>query len=850
VRGFNPLFIALALNTLTARAYDRVELTEIAKFEYRNENWDRFFAISAQAQAKYRQESFHSLRLLEITALVRHCQWQQAANLLRGLQAERAPLVERLGTLIREWASFSAPNLREEAPNYFLPVNFHWPIPTKQITELNSDHIRLSVDSLCAASAAPLVRGLPQASKDPWALLLASLSGSHTAARDLESMADLPSDPHFLAYFRHSQSRRGEMDTESLDAMIAKLSKNTDASADDLHDSTLQRVIRQRTDERYQSEDFLNAAKAYATLLPFTDEGPLRSYLVLKEGWAYMNVGMPSRALALWLSVPELKSGNGLLASAAQALAESRDRTPSQVEKLLAAAKEDLSQQDIIEGLAEGIAELDRATDLDVLRSQIATSSLFPAIRKAAIDRPGRSAAKACAMLDWWENAHAESENAVFSCLRWVTANPRDKARQPYLAPLIEFARDLVWTQDNRIAVLEFLNAAGAYSLGCEKGVAWSFQTPKEGRLAEVTTLACEQGPAESDAALVDYYLSHAHALKGLPPASGPFWIFNRLARKKSLADRFYDKRSAFDSSVADSLFPALLVESLVSAGSFEKAYQLSLDQRTPNQVETAQKQAAHLLLIGNTAQAGEVLRRSLSTVLERCETQTRSLWGKYFVSALQEDQSMEGLNDLATPECLEGSSDAEKQTWAALLASMKRWNSYWTLLNDSRFFLAMGKRDQDRFALLAFNGIKDGKISASPSSVAPLEWIRVTAERLRSKDTIALLSDRSPVILTLQKDLQTVRNLEASKERTAALVRKQREAESALSTWLHFLQQANRKIRSYRWTANEFLLLAQHLVATGCADAMEYAKKVLDPGVREGIESKLKSCSEEDPWK
>src|SRR4051812_25574727 len=163
-------------------------MEKTAKDEYRSRNWPRFFALAQQIQSLYPDKS-RDIRLLEVTGLIRHCHWKDAADSLKKLNKDypSSPEVARLSGLVAHPALDADPKRAKDRSTYILPNGFRWPVPGKEIRQLNPEHVRLNVVSLCKKNQ-ELVTDVPDFSHEPWANLLAAMSGD--SAQHLKPIRD------------------------------------------------------------------------------------------------------------------------------------------------------------------------------------------------------------------------------------------------------------------------------------------------------------------------------------------------------------------------------------------------------------------------------------------------------------------------------------------------------------------------------------------------------------------------------------------------------------------------------------------------------------------------------------
>ena len=145
---FGALLIALRLVTAPFAA----ELpANLMRSHYREGRWDEFFGLTSYVQETQKDsEEGERAKLLEVLALMRHCQWKKATVLLKtAAPSSRAEALQTLLPLYSTLPQSEAPKLvRDETE---LPRR--WPVTKALWLQLPPERLRRHVEPLCAPEA-------------------------------------------------------------------------------------------------------------------------------------------------------------------------------------------------------------------------------------------------------------------------------------------------------------------------------------------------------------------------------------------------------------------------------------------------------------------------------------------------------------------------------------------------------------------------------------------------------------------------------------------------------------------------------------------------------------------------
>ncbi len=125
---------------------------------YKNQKWDRFFGTARTARKFLKPSSqLEKIELLEVLALLRHCQWKAAQEKAEEALSRSEPLSQDAKTLylLLVGDEVTVPQegvLEKNSPEPFSTKRFHWPLPTSQLKQLKPLTLRKKVTSLCGDS--------------------------------------------------------------------------------------------------------------------------------------------------------------------------------------------------------------------------------------------------------------------------------------------------------------------------------------------------------------------------------------------------------------------------------------------------------------------------------------------------------------------------------------------------------------------------------------------------------------------------------------------------------------------------------------------------------------------------
>ena len=132
-------------------------LIEAARQLYAQERWSEFFGIATYVRTVYPKSPLtDKIRVLEILALIRHCQWEQgrekvveAMPLIGTGVKEKFKVLADLLHVAPEVAAKDTPKDRAPKPKYLFSGATMWPVGTPDVATLNPFRLRRKVPSKC-----------------------------------------------------------------------------------------------------------------------------------------------------------------------------------------------------------------------------------------------------------------------------------------------------------------------------------------------------------------------------------------------------------------------------------------------------------------------------------------------------------------------------------------------------------------------------------------------------------------------------------------------------------------------------------------------------------------------------
>lgn len=404
--------ISIILFCSIASAGPISNLGETARQNYAEAQWPRFFALSyyLRKTAPDHGET-QRVRMLEMLALIRHCQWDLAQEL--GTEARQfATAADRLKIKRLEAATIlfsETPNLQSE-PIILAdetPQQDLWPLKFEEATSLNPLGLRRHMDARCfllpsGAVVAGTVDATNSSVLDGLALATRAEITDSKTVRSLEE-AFRKTDPlkevekrvraaYLLTHARPSLVIAGR------EAYIDFLA-TTPTSEIFLGRPAYARVLRLQGDELFKRGKFKDASKVFSDLIGLT-EGVQSEYATLKLGWCYLNLNDPQAAFVLWRTAVDSHREFNFLTiyqGLGQAFSESRDQRERNIEFLKSLALSDDQRGAVIAGVRDGLTLL-TPSEVRRLGEQIANFEwrhpLAEAVLKGAVP-------KGCAYMPW-----------------------------------------------------------------------------------------------------------------------------------------------------------------------------------------------------------------------------------------------------------------------------------------------------------------------------------------------------------------------------------------------------------------------------------------------------------------
>ncbi len=148
--AFTALVIALHLVTATF-AVDSP--ANVMRSHYKESRWDEFFGLTTYVQETQKDSpEGDRAKLLEVLALMRHCQWNKAWGILKtAAPSHQASALKTLLPLYTTLPESAAPQLvRDETE---LPRR--WPVAKALWLKLPPERLRRHVEPLCEPEAKP-----------------------------------------------------------------------------------------------------------------------------------------------------------------------------------------------------------------------------------------------------------------------------------------------------------------------------------------------------------------------------------------------------------------------------------------------------------------------------------------------------------------------------------------------------------------------------------------------------------------------------------------------------------------------------------------------------------------------